>query len=196
MFDPLNIRLQKFVQERHWEVYHHPKNLILNTFIELSEFCEHLIGAFNMSFADLKKNEQKKILLKDEMADVLINLIQFSTITKIPLDACSPAKFLKSLSATQVCLRLLVTIGHLATPLTWISEEESRLFTTTKEMPQMLHEALEILLYIMQELSVCPLQTSLEKLDKIELKYPIGLIDAEVTSYYRNKGKNRISYVL
>ncbi len=188
MFSPLTTRIQKFAKERNWEKYHHPKNLIINTFIEFSEMAEHLISSTPLSFKDLGGP------ILDELGDLIINLCHFAGATKIPINDISPADLPSTLSPEQVAIRLLVTLGHLAEPLTWASEEESRNFLITEEMPQILRSALSITLFFAKQLGVCPLETALTKMEKIEKKYPVGQFEIDVHQFSRKKAKYRTFY--
>ncbi len=194
MFNQLSERIKKFAKERNWEKYHHPKNLIMNTFVEFSELAEHLISSSPLTFASLKSDRSKMALISDELGDLLINLCHFAQRTRIQINETSPANLPITISPEQVSLRLLVTLGHLAESLTWISEEDSRNFLIIEEMPRILTSAVSLTLFFAKQLDLCPLETSMKKIEKIEKKYPVGQLEEDVHSYSRKKAKYRSSY--
>ncbi len=191
MFKELAISLDKFAKERNWTQFHHPKNLILNIFVELSELTEHLVDRQCPSFKELKNDKKKMEGIKDELGDILINLTHFSKAIKVSINECQVASLDPTYTPSQIIHRLYVTIGHLAEPLTWVSEAESRSFINTDEMPSILKEAVSIALFFAQQVGLNPVETARLKMAKIELKYPVGMVSEDATIYYRNKAKNR-----
>ena len=194
MFTQISERISKFAKERNWRHLHHPKNLIINIFGEFAELTEHLIAPSNLSFDDLKNDSKKFSGICEELGDLFINLIQFAGVTDISVNKCKIAPLSPELSPSQVTHRLFVTIGFLAEPLTWISEEESRSFEVTDNMPRILNEAVSIVLFFSKQLGVDPIDNAFAKLAKIEIKWPVGSTEEQVTAHHRNKAKNRNSH--
>jgi len=69
-------RLKKFVKERKWEKYHTPKNLAMSISIEAAELMEHFQWN-EESFPDLRKNNEKRKEVEEELADVMIYCLLF-----------------------------------------------------------------------------------------------------------------------
>lgn len=191
MFTKLSQSLVKFATERDWGKYHHPKNLIINIFVELSELTEHLLSETPLTFEDLAQDEKKMHGIKDEMGDLLINLVHFAGAVEIDINECKAANLDDTISPSQVIHRLNTTIRYIAEPLTWISEEQSRTFEVTEEMPEILREAVELALFFAKQLNLPPIETALVKMEKIMKKFPVDNLPKDVTDFHRTKAKNR-----
>lgn len=191
MFTPIADEIGRFAKERDWEKYHHPKNLILNIFVELSELTELLIGKNDLSFNDLLLDKTKMEGIKDELGDLMINLVHFAKILSIEINQCEIANIKNSPSPSQVLHMLQATIRYAAEPITWITEEESLNFVAPDDMPQILREAISIALYFSQRLSLNPIDTALIKMEKIKKKFPVDALPKDVTDLHRKKTKNR-----
>ena len=81
--EQLQQRLIEFSNARHWEKFHSPKNLSMALSVEVAELLEH--------FQWLTEEESRKINghkldeVKDEVADVLLYLVQLSTALDVDL---------------------------------------------------------------------------------------------------------------
>ena len=64
--------VRQFVQERHWERYHTPKNLGMSIAIEAAEIMEHFQWYSNEQSREAVKDEETRSLVADELADVII----------------------------------------------------------------------------------------------------------------------------
>ena len=69
--------IKKFVKERNWEKYHTPKNLAISISIEANELLEHFQWN-ELSFEEIRGNEEKFREISYEVADVFIYLLMFS----------------------------------------------------------------------------------------------------------------------
>ena len=69
--------IKKFVDERDWEKYHTPKNLAISISIEANELLEHFQWN-ELSFEEIRGNEEKFREISHEIADVFIYLLMFS----------------------------------------------------------------------------------------------------------------------
>ena len=69
--------IKKFVKERNWEKYHTPKNLAISISIEANELLEHFQWN-ELSFEEIRGNEEKFREISYEIADVFIYLLMFS----------------------------------------------------------------------------------------------------------------------
>jgi dCTP diphosphatase len=84
--EELRDRIRKFVAERDWEQYHSPKNLAMALSVEVSEIIEHLQWLTEEQSRNLGPDIRRE--LRDEIADVLIIVIQLSDKLEIdPVDA-------------------------------------------------------------------------------------------------------------
>ena len=73
---------KELIAERNWEQFHTPKNIAMSLVREASETLEHFIWAEN----DTIKNEPERIVkIKDEMGDVLLNLLCMGEVLGIDL---------------------------------------------------------------------------------------------------------------
>jgi dCTP diphosphatase len=78
----LRHRIDTFSKERDWGKYHTPKNLSMAMSIEASELME--IFQWQDGSEDFKTiSEQKKTAVEHEVADVLIYLMRFCSVTGI-----------------------------------------------------------------------------------------------------------------
>ena len=191
MFTRLAIEFSDFVKTRDWDRYHHPKNLILNTFVELSELSEFLASNKDVTFIDLKENEAIFEGIKDEIGDLLINLVHFATKLNIEINPLEKATLKDDPSPSQVLHKLQATIRYLAEPLIWISEEASFSFIVPEDMPQILRESISLTLYFTDKLTLDPLETALAKLEKIKKKFPVDFLPEDVTELHKQKTKDR-----
>ena len=81
--DDLNRRLKAFAQERDWEQFHNPKNLVMALAGECGELLEHFQWLSEAQSAAL--SGEKKAAVALEMADILIYLIRCSERLDIDL---------------------------------------------------------------------------------------------------------------
>lgn len=70
--------LQKFAQDRDWDQFHTPKNLVIALTGELGELCEHLQWETSESLKEKLQDPQKRTAVSDEIADVLSYLLRLS----------------------------------------------------------------------------------------------------------------------
>lgn len=98
MNDPLielRDRLREFARAREWHRYHTPKNLAMALIVEAAELVEHfqwLTPAESQSLPDGDKREA----IRDELADVLIYLIELADTLDVDLAAAARAKIAKN----------------------------------------------------------------------------------------------------
>ena len=68
-------RIAKFNQERDWEQYHKPKDLIMALQEELGELSRCYLWVSESEIKNIHKDPKKLKAIKEEMADVFIYLI-------------------------------------------------------------------------------------------------------------------------
>ena len=81
----LNKEVDKFVEERHWEQYHTPKNLVMALSGEVGELNECFQWLNDDEIEDVKTSPDKLIPIEHEIADVFIYLIRIAN--KLGIDA-------------------------------------------------------------------------------------------------------------
>ncbi|MBN2518776.1 MAG: nucleotide pyrophosphohydrolase [Candidatus Altiarchaeota archaeon] len=67
----LKQRVERFVRERDWDVYHHPKELAISIAIEAAELLEIFQWIEKQPKEDIKRDEKVMSQIKDELADVI-----------------------------------------------------------------------------------------------------------------------------
>jgi len=74
----LNKDVDKFVEERQWEQYHTPKNLVMALSGEVGELNECFQWLNDDDIEDVKNSPEKLIPIEHEIADVFIYLIRIA----------------------------------------------------------------------------------------------------------------------
>lgn len=64
-------RIAKFVKERDWEKYHHPKEVAISISIEAAELLELFQWIEKEHIVKIKKNEKAMKEIKEELADIM-----------------------------------------------------------------------------------------------------------------------------
>lgn len=194
MFSELEKEIFEFATERNWGHFHHPKNVILNLFVETAELAEQLIGLADPSFEDLTQEQKRFKEISDELGDIMINLTTFASHTNIELKDYQAARLSSQLSPSQVVHRLSATLNFLAEPLIWISEQQSKEFEAPDHLKNVLREAVSIVLFFAERMKIEPFQAAKSKLEKIKQKYPTGTNRKDMNLKHINKIINRNSY--
>ena len=86
--------LRAFTREREWDRYHTPKNLAMALIVEAAELAEH----FQWLTAEESQSPQdgKREKIRDELADVLIYLVELADTLDIDLIAAARDKIGKN----------------------------------------------------------------------------------------------------
>mgnify|MGYP003402241022 FL=1 len=97
MNDPLialRDTLRAFTREREWDRYHTPKNLAMALIVEAAELAEH----FQWLTAEESQSPQdgKREQIRDELADVLIYLVELADTLDVDLAAAARDKIVKN----------------------------------------------------------------------------------------------------
>ena len=74
----LNETVDEFVEERNWEQYHTPKNLVMALSGEVGELNECFQWLNDADIEDVKNSPEKLIPIEHEIADVFIYLIRIA----------------------------------------------------------------------------------------------------------------------
>ncbi len=84
--EKLKIELRKFSNDREWEKFHTPKNLVMALSVETAELVE-IFQWLNEDDSLLKNLSDEDInRVREEVADILIYIIRLSDILKIDLE--------------------------------------------------------------------------------------------------------------
>ncbi len=78
--------LRKFAVERNWQAYHSPKNLAMALTAELGELVELFQWLTEDQSREVSRDSKTARAVRDELADVLIYLVQLSTALGVDLN--------------------------------------------------------------------------------------------------------------
>lgn len=78
--------LQRFADDRDWQQFHSPKNLILALTGEVGELCEIFQWMSDADSLAVAANPEISQAVKDELADVLMYLVRLSSVLGIDLN--------------------------------------------------------------------------------------------------------------
>ena len=82
----LNKEVDKFVEERNWEQYHTPKNLVMALSGEVGELIECFQWLNDDDIEDVKNSPEKLIPIEHEIADVFIYLVRIANKMGIDIE--------------------------------------------------------------------------------------------------------------
>ena len=86
----LTAEVERFAGERDWQRFHSPKNLASALVVEAGELLEHFQWMTEAESSQLP--DEQRMLIGEEIADVLLYLIQLSAALKIDPIAAAQAK--------------------------------------------------------------------------------------------------------
>jgi NTP pyrophosphatase (non-canonical NTP hydrolase) len=86
----LTAEVERFAAERDWQRFHSPKNLASALVVEAGELLEHFQWMTEAESSQLP--DEQRMLIGEEIADVLLYLIQLSAALKIDPIAAAQAK--------------------------------------------------------------------------------------------------------
>ncbi|OIQ95915.1 MazG nucleotide pyrophosphohydrolase domain protein [mine drainage metagenome] len=90
----LSDALRDFAAARGWRAYHTPKNLAMALIVEAAELVEHFQWATPEESCALSPDKLGEV--RDEMADVLIYLVELADVLDIDLIEAAHAKIVKN----------------------------------------------------------------------------------------------------
>lgn len=90
----LRDRLRAFADARGWRTFHTPKNLAMALIVEAAELVEQFQWATAEESLNLDKDGMAAV--RDEMADVLIYLVELADVLKIDLLEAASDKIAKN----------------------------------------------------------------------------------------------------
>ncbi|AXA93886.1 nucleotide pyrophosphohydrolase [Massilia sp. YMA4] len=86
----LRARTRAFAAERDWQQFHTPKNLAMALSVEVAELAEHFQWLATGAPAEL--DERKREGVRQELADVLLYLVQLADRLDVDLHAAALEK--------------------------------------------------------------------------------------------------------
>lgn len=89
-------RLLAFAEARRWQPFLNPKNLSMALSVEAAELLECYQWLDAEQARELTQQSPGREAVADEMADVLLYLLQLASATGIDLEAATEAKLLKN----------------------------------------------------------------------------------------------------
>ncbi|MGG7556610.1 nucleotide pyrophosphohydrolase [Pseudomonas sp. ES3] len=78
--------LQRFADDRDWQQFHSPKNLIMALTGEVGELCEIFQWMSEADSTFAAKRPETAQAVKDELADVLMYLVRLSSVLGVDLN--------------------------------------------------------------------------------------------------------------
>ena len=90
--EKIKIKLRKFSNDREWEQFHTPKNLVMALSVETAELVEIFQWLSEKESLLTNLSDENIIRDKEEVADILIYIIRLSDILKINLDKATSDK--------------------------------------------------------------------------------------------------------
>jgi NTP pyrophosphatase (non-canonical NTP hydrolase) len=92
----LTERLREFAAARDWQPYHTPKNLVMALTAEVGELTELFQWLTPEESATVMADEKRAAAVRDELADVLLYLVQLADSVGVDLGAAAAAKIARN----------------------------------------------------------------------------------------------------
>ena len=92
----LREKIRKFVDERDWNKYHHPKELAISISIEAAELLEVFQWDEKANIKDIKGDEKTMSRIEEEIADVMMYVLCLANQLDIDLSGAVLAKLKKN----------------------------------------------------------------------------------------------------
>ena len=88
--------VHRFAEERAWEPFHSPKNLVMGLAVETAELMEHFLWLECDASRNVCQDAGKKQEIADELADVACHVFNLSNALGIDLSEAVRAKMIKN----------------------------------------------------------------------------------------------------
>src|SRR5947209_5302078 len=92
----LRDQVRCFNDERAWEPYHSPKNLVMGLAVETAELMEHFLWLDAEQSRALAGDPDRRAAVADELADVAGHLLNLSNVLGIDLSDAITAKMARN----------------------------------------------------------------------------------------------------
>lgn len=181
-------KIEQFLKERDWQVYHYPKNIALSIVDEAGELAEHFID-IETSGWNLKKREA----VAHEMADVLAGILSLCLFFNLDPDTDLPAPtnpssiHHESQNLQTLVLKLSVETAKLIKFIIWISDEDSKRISCSGPLKETIASSLHALVQLASVLSIDLIAAAEEKYLLREQKYPPNLTKGDISRYFARK---------
>jgi NTP pyrophosphatase (non-canonical NTP hydrolase) len=87
---------RRFVEERDWQPFHCPKNLVMGLSVEVAELMEHFLWVDGPASYEVVRHEDKRTALADELADIAGHVFNLCDVLGIDLSEAIRAKMVKN----------------------------------------------------------------------------------------------------
>ena len=88
--------VSRFVAERRWERFHDAKNLSMSIAIEAAELMEHFQWVKTEELAAVVADEERRVQITDELADIVCYVLAFANGLDIDLSTAVREKMTKN----------------------------------------------------------------------------------------------------
>ncbi|QXH73821.1 nucleotide pyrophosphohydrolase [Pseudomonas atacamensis] len=88
----LEASLQRFADDRDWQQFHSPKNLLMALTGEVGELCEIFQWMSDADSTGAAKRLETSQAVKDELADVLMYLVRLASVLGVDLNEAAKSK--------------------------------------------------------------------------------------------------------
>lgn len=88
----LRLAVERFINERRWQVYHSPKSLSMSIAIEAAELMEHFQWHDNEASRQAGAQDDVRQAAADELADVLIYCLALANVLGVDVSQAVLAK--------------------------------------------------------------------------------------------------------
>ena len=88
----LTTALKRFADDRDWQQFHSPKNLLMALTGEVGELCEIFQWMSEADSTDAAKRPETAQAVKDELADVLMYLVRLASVLGVDLNEAVTSK--------------------------------------------------------------------------------------------------------
>lgn len=88
--------VQTFVDQRDWQPFHNPKNLVMSLSIEVAELMEHFQWLTPLESDAAVQDPATRQEIADEMADCLAYLVSLSSRLQVDLSTALSEKMVKN----------------------------------------------------------------------------------------------------
>lgn len=89
-------QLKQFNQERDWDQYHNPKDLLIALMSEVGELADLYRWLSPEDVTNIHKAPEKKVQIEEELADIFMYLLMISYKTNTDLEAAFLKKIKKN----------------------------------------------------------------------------------------------------
>ncbi len=101
-FETVLKKIKKFRDERDWKKFHNPKDMAEAMVIEASELLELFLWKSQKESQDFLKNKKNHEEVSDELADIMLYLVEFADTWGIDIEEAMENKLKKNMKKYPV----------------------------------------------------------------------------------------------